>query len=140
MYLIPFNLDTFTVETTIQGIQPERDAMEQSLYDRPDGSEKFILSQTMWSTPTRRTPFADSDLPAARKAAAEFIITDTGRPEIRTGKGMAALHAGMNIDEAAFVAVRSDAMASLDQNGIGQRKKEEIPFVLFSMKDDILFD
>ena len=37
-----------------------------------------------------------------------------------------------------FVAVLDDAMAALDKNGIGQREKEEVLAIFFSMKGDIV--
>ena len=67
-----------------------------------------------------------------------FFITGTGGPNVYRGKDMLAAHKGMNIDEAEFLAVLDDAMAALEKNHIGQREKEEVLFVLYSMKPDIV--
>ena len=37
-----------------------------------------------------------------------------------------------------FIAMLDDAMAALEKNNIGQREKEEVLFVLFSMKSDVV--
>jgi hemoglobin len=52
---------------------------------------------------------------------------------------MVAAHAGMNIDAAEFVAVLDDALVALNKNNVGQREQEELLFVLYSMKGDIVF-
>ncbi len=118
--------------------------MAESLYERLGGTESITkiandVVDNHASNPRIGTRFAQSDLAAAKQAAAEFIITGTGGPAVYTGKSMAEVHAGMNIDEAEFVAALGDVMNALDKNGIGQREKEEVLFILFSMKDEILF-
>jgi hemoglobin len=37
-----------------------------------------------------------------------------------------------------FLAVLDDALAALDKNNIGQREKEEVLFILYSMKGDVV--
>ena len=118
--------------------------METSLYDRLGGSDNIrqIASDVVdnhVNNPRVRNRFADSDLVALKKSAAEFIITGTGGPEVYTGQDMRSTHSGMNIDEAELLAVMSDIMDALDKNGVGQREKEEVLYVLFSMKEEILF-
>jgi hemoglobin len=54
------------------------------------------------------------------------------------GKDMVATHKGMNIDGEEFLAVLDDALAALEKNNIGQREKEEVLFVLYSMKPEIV--
>ena len=44
----------------------------------------------------------------------------------------------MNIDNDEFVAVLDDALEALDRNGVGQREKEEVLFILYGMKDQIV--
>jgi hemoglobin len=55
------------------------------------------------------------------------------------GKDMLETHKGMNIDEAEFMAVLDDALSALDKNNVGQREKEEVLYVLYSMKAQIIF-
>lgn len=52
---------------------------------------------------------------------------------------MCAAHKGMNISNDEFVAVLDDAMLALDKSVIGQREKEEVLFILYGMKSDIVY-
>ena len=79
-----------------------------------------------------------SDVPAVKHAVATFFITGAGGPEVYEGKDMLAAHLGMNIDEAELVAAIDDALAALDKNGIGQREKEEVLFILYSLKPEVV--
>lgn len=73
-----------------------------------------------------------------KKGAATFFIAGTGGPSVYEGQDMLAAHKGMNISDTEFVEVISDLMQSLDENNIGQREKEEVLFVLFGMRKDIV--
>ena len=73
-----------------------------------------------------------------KKSAAEFFISGTGGPNIYKGKDMITTHKGMNIDNDEFMAVLDDAMAALETNNVGQREKEEVLYILFSMKSDVV--
>jgi hemoglobin len=59
-------------------------------------------------------------------------------PDVYKGKNMLATHKGMNIDGEEFLAVLDDALEALEKNNIGQREKEEVLFVLYSMKSEIV--
>ncbi len=82
--------------------------------------------------------YADSDVAAVKNAVATFFIAGSGGPSVYEGKDMLTAHRGMNIDDAEFVAALDDAMAALDKNGIGQREKEEVLFILYSMKGEVV--
>lgn len=82
--------------------------------------------------------FAESDLPAMKKIAAEFFIAGSGGPNVYKGMDMVAAHKGMNIDSDEFIAVLDDAVAAMQKNNVGQREQEEVLFILFSMKGDIV--
>ena len=51
---------------------------------------------------------------------------------------MLKTHKGMDISDEEFIAVLDDALAALDKNGIDQRTKEEVLFVIYSMKGDVI--
>lgn len=51
---------------------------------------------------------------------------------------MLSVHKGMNISAVEFVAVLDDAIEAMQKNGIGQREQEEVLFVLYSMRNDII--
>jgi hemoglobin len=82
--------------------------------------------------------FAASDIPTIKKAAATFFITGTGGENVYKGKDMLAAHKGMNISATEFMSVLDDALLALDKNNVGQREKEEVLFILYSMRSDIV--
>jgi len=45
----------------------------------------------------------------------------------------------MNIDEAEFIAVLDDALTALQKNSVGQREQEEVLFILYSMRNEVMF-
>lgn len=73
-----------------------------------------------------------------KHAAATFFIMGTGGPEVYQGQDMVSAHKGMNISALEFMAVLDDALAALAKNNIGQREQEEVLFVLYSMRADIV--
>ena len=114
-----------------------------SLYERLGGKDGITQIANdvveLHSQNPRISPrFAASDLARLKKTVAQFFITGTGGSSVYEGKDMPSVHKGMNIDDAEFVAVLDDALAALDKNGVGQREKEEVLFVLYSMKGDIV--
>lgn len=117
--------------------------MTDSLYARLGGSEGIAaiaddLVEIHVKNPRISTRYLNSDLPRVKRGAANFFITGTGGPDVYEGKDMATTHRGMNIDSAEFLAVLDDALEALEKNGIGQREKEEVLYVLYSMKSDIV--
>ena len=82
--------------------------------------------------------YVDTDVATAEKGAAEFFITGTGGPNVYKGKDMVGTHRGMNISNDEFVAVLDDVIVALDKNAIGQREKEEVLYIFFSMKNDVV--
>ncbi len=118
--------------------------MEGSLYERLGGSEGItqIASDVFDNhavNPRIAPRFAESDASAVKHTVANFFIAGTGGPQVYEGKDMVEAHVGMNIDAAEFVAVLDDSLAALEKNGIGQREKEEVLYILYSMKGDIVF-
>ena len=84
------------------------------------------------------TRFANSDSSKLKNAAATFFISGTGGPNVYKGKDILAAHKGMNIAAVEFMAVLDDALAALEKNNIGQREQEEVLFVLYSMRSQIV--
>ena len=114
-----------------------------SLYERLGGTEGITaiandLVEIHAVNPTIAPRYAESDLAKVKHAAATFFITGTGGPEVYEGDDMLSSHKGMNISNDEFVAVLDDAMEALEKNGIGQREKEEVLAIFFSMKGDIV--
>ena len=44
----------------------------------------------------------------------------------------------MNISDAEFNAVLDDALEALEKNNVGQCEKEDVLFVLYSMKNEVV--
>lgn len=117
--------------------------MSASLYERLGGSEGITriaadLVDIHLTNPAIATRFANSDIDKLKHGAATFFISGTGGPDVYEGKDMLAAHKGMNISAAEFMAVLDDALAALQKNNIGQREQEEVLFVFYSMRGDVV--
>lgn len=79
-----------------------------------------------------------SDRERVIRVVTEFICAGTGGPQVYTGRDMRTTHRGMNISEAEYLAVVDDIMDALDSNGVGEREKQEMLMIAYSLKGDIL--
>ncbi len=118
--------------------------MTQLLYERLGGTEGITsiandLVDIHVANPRIAPRYANSDLAEVKNGAATFFIAGTGGPDVYKGKDMLATHKGMNIDAGEFLAVLDDALQALQKNNIGQREQEEVLYILYSMKGDIVF-
>lgn len=117
--------------------------MTNSLFERLGGTEGITniagdLVDFHLKHPSIATRFANSDIPAVKHAAATFFIVGTGGPDVYKGKDMLAAHKGMNISSLEFMAALDDALLALQKNNIGQREQEEVLFILYSLRADIV--
>ena len=118
--------------------------MTASLFERLGGTEVIsqissVLVDIHIANPRIAPRYADSDIAKVKNGAATFFIAGTGGPNVYVGKDMLATHKGMNIDSGEFMAVLDDALEALDKNSVAQREKEEVLFILYSMKSEITF-
>ena len=114
-----------------------------SLYERlgeADGIKRIAndLVDLHMSNPMISGRFEDKDADTLKTGAATFFIAGTGGPNVYEGRDMLATHTDMNISDAEFTAVLDDALEALRLNGVGQREQEEVLFVLYSMKGDVV--
>ncbi|MGF1719626.1 group 1 truncated hemoglobin [Vibrio kyushuensis] len=117
--------------------------MSASLYERLGGTEKITkissdIVDLHMDNKTISNRFAKSDMNKLKKTVSEFFITGTGGPNLYQGGDMRSVHQGMNISAIEFVAVLDDALEALQKNGIAQREQEEVLFVLYSMRNDVI--
>ena len=117
--------------------------MSDSLYERLGGTEGItqISSDVVdnhLANSAVATRFANSEPSKLKQTVTEFFITGTGGPNLYKGKDMLSAHKGMNISALEFMAVLDDALKALAKNNIGQREQEEVLFVLYSMRSDIV--
>jgi len=117
--------------------------MTASLFERLGGNEGIRaiandLVDNHLANKAVATRFEASDPDVLKNAAATFFISGTGGENIYKGKNMLEAHKGMNISAAEFMAVLDDAMNALESNNVGQREKEEVLFILHSMRSEII--
>lgn len=117
--------------------------MSESLFERLGGEEGITaiasdLVDNHLANAAIAPRFAASDVAVLKNAAATFFIAGTGGPSVYKGKDMLATHKGMNISAAEFMAVLDDALNALEKNNVGQREQEEVLFVLYSMRNDVV--
>ena len=117
--------------------------MSKSLFERLGGNEGITaiandVIDNHLANKTVATRFANSDIPAIKNAAATFFISGTGGENVYKGKDMLSAHKGMNISALEFMAVLDDALNALAKNNVGQREQEEVLYVLYSMRSDIV--
>jgi len=117
--------------------------MRESLYERLGGTAGITaiandVVDNHLANEAIAPRFADSDVTALKNGAATFFIAGTGGPSVYEGKDMLATHKGMNIAATEFMAVLDDALAAMEKNKVGQREQEEVLFVLYSMRSEIV--
>lgn len=117
--------------------------MSKSLYQRLGGSDGITriandLVDIHLANPSIAPRFVNSDAQRLKHQAATFFISGTGGPSVYDGKDMLSAHRGMNISAREFMAVLDDALEALIRNNIGQREQEEVLFVLYGMRNDIM--
>jgi hemoglobin len=117
--------------------------MSQSLYERLGGNEGItsisndVVDYHLINS-TVSTRFKNSDVEKLKHTVATFFITGTGGPEVYKGVDMLSVHKGMNISASEFMAVLDDALKALENNNVGQREQEEVLYVLYSMRSQIV--
>lgn len=82
--------------------------------------------------------YVNSDRDKVIQLVTEFICVGTGGPQQYTGRDMLETHRGMNISEQEYLEVIDDIMAALETNGVGDREKQELLMIAYSLKDEIL--
>lgn len=83
--------------------------------------------------------FAETDEAAIKKLVVDFFTMGTGGPNNYEGTDMVTAHKGMNINEKEFIAVLDDALKALDAHNVGAAERGEVLAILYSMKDEVVF-
>jgi hemoglobin len=118
--------------------------MSLSLYDRLGGAAGItaIVSDAVdnhLNNPVVSPRFrASTDIPRAKRLAAEFFCAGAGGPETYSGKDMRAAHRGMNINEQEYLAVIDDVMAALAKHKIDDATCKDVLSILYSLKGEVL--
>ncbi|MFO7953341.1 group I truncated hemoglobin [Thioalkalivibrio sp.] len=114
-----------------------------NLYERLGGEARIReLAGTIFDKHKNNTTihnrYVDSDRDNVIRLVTEFICNGTGGPQAYSGRDMLTTHRGMNISEQEFVAVLDDIVEALDEHGVGQREKEELLMISWSLKPEIV--
>ncbi len=117
--------------------------MSASLFERLGGEAgiKAIANDLVdlhIDNPVISTRFENKDPDKLKHGAATFFISGTGGPQCYAGKDMVGVHKHMNISANEFIAALNDALTALERNNIGQREKEEVLYILFSMRNEVM--
>jgi hemoglobin len=116
---------------------------DTSLYERL-GSEEGIraiaadIFDLHKNNDVIKARYVDSDRDKVIRLVTEFICMGTGGPQEYTGRDMLTTHRGMNINEQEYMEVVDDIMAALDKHGVGEREKQEMLSIAYSLKGDII--
>lgn len=119
------------------------EAATATLYERLGGHDRIAtIVADIWqnhiSNPLIKQRYVNSDPEKVKRLVTEMCCAGFGGPETYTGRDMLTSHTGMNINEAEFIAVCDDVLSALDKNNVGQRERDEILCILYSLKGDIV--
>lgn len=119
-----------------------------SLYERlggTDGIAKLVddIVEAHMENPTIKARFLpykeDPDvLEPIKRNIRDFFVQGSGGPEVYEGQNMTEAHKGMNIDEKEYVAAIDDILDVMNNHGLGQKEKDEVLAILYSMKEEIM--
>jgi hemoglobin len=121
----------------------EAQASTATLYERLGGPAGITaiasdLVDAHIANPLIGQRFQKIDREMAKRHAFEFFCMGSGGPESYTGRDLREVHTGMNASEQEFLAAVDDLMMVLDRNGIGEREKQEVLYIFYSLKGDVL--
>ena len=114
-----------------------------TLYERLGGGERLrqMIGEVVdahLANPHIQARFAPHDPSTLKEMAFKFFAMATGGPEVYDGRGLRAVHTGMNVNEAEFVHAVDDVVAVLQRNGVGEREQAEVLAAFFALKSDVL--
>lgn len=128
------------MSTSENAVQIDNDTLYARLGGR-SGIEAIVADiwQNHISNPLINKRYANSDPNEVKRLVTEMCCAGFGGPETYTGKDMLTAHKGMNINDTEFVAVCDDVLSALDKNDVGQREKDEILCILYSLKNEVVY-
>ena len=116
---------------------------QKPLYERLGGESviRKIVNDVLdknSSNPLIGYHFRNIDMDKLKQLVFEFFSMGTGGPHNYTGRDMRTTHTGMHINEEEWVSATDDTLWALDNNGIGEKEKNEVITILESLKADIV--
>jgi len=139
-------LSTFPVKLQIASYPENQQYMTTtpSLFERLGGADTVasiacdIVDRHMVN-PEINARFANTEEAEIKKLVVDFFTMGTGGPNNYQGRDMVSSHAGMNINEREFIAVLDDALKALDAHNVDSAARGEVLAILYSMKDEVLY-
>ena len=118
-------------------------APSTTLYERIGGAEVLRriagdLVDAHIVNPIIAPRFRAIDREVAKQHAFEFFCMGSGGSEPYTGRDLREVHTGMNASEQEFLAAVDDLMLVMQRNGVGEREQQEVLFIFFSLKGEVL--
>lgn len=116
---------------------------QASLYERLGGQTGIAaIVEDIWanhtSNPVVKQRYVDSDPENVKRLVREMFCAGTGGPETYTGRDMLSAHRGMNINDQEFNSVIDDVLDAMTKNNAGQKEKDEVLAILYSLKGEIV--
>lgn len=113
-----------------------------TLYERLGGRPGIeAIVEDIWinhvKNPAINSRYVNSDPAKVKRLVTEMCCAGFGGTETYTGKDMISAHRSMNINEAEFIAVVDDVLSALDKHKVGQRERDEILCILYSLKNEV---
>lgn len=117
--------------------------MSETLYQRLGGAERIaaIIEDAIDRhavNPILAPRFRGKDLPKLKQLAVQFFCAGSGGPQKYQGRGLRAVHAGMNVSEQELIATIDDLVEALNAQGVGQAEVSEVIAILYSLKGDVV--
>ena len=118
--------------------------MAATLFERLGGKEGIQrlvtdIVDNHYRNPLIRTRFEKvKDRAALERLSVEFLCAGSGGPQAYSGRGLVAVHQGMNISEQELIAAIDDIVAAMSKNQLEQSAQNEVVAILYSLKGDVL--
>ena len=121
----------------------ETQAQPATLYERIGGAAALRqiasdLVDAHGQNPMIAPRFRAIDQAMAKQHAFEFFCMGSGGAEPYTGRDVVEVHTGMNISEQEYLAAVDDLMGVLQKNGVGEREQQEVLYIFYTLKGQVL--
>ena len=122
---------------------------EKSLFDRLGGTEGISsivdnIVDNHLKNPVINAKFSHlkpgtESYEMFKRHVKEFLAAGTGGTAKYTGKDMVATHTGFSITGKEFLSTTDDVLMALDSHNIDEETKKDMLYILYSMKDAVMY-
>jgi len=116
---------------------------ETSLYERLGGSAGILAAtqeviRLHMQNDAIQYLFADLDTAHVARQVANFLIANSGGPDVYEGVGLMASHKDMHLTNATFMAAGADVMQAMKNMGAGENEIEEMICMFIALRDQVV--